>query len=155
MAAPSSSRPQKLQKLNDLRRSTPYVSQTALQALLQKIKQEGLPELHQRKAMKEATRAELDKCCHYGPLLITRDCVSASGQSITINMANGNSMIARAYAQGGAWAQLLAQTHRAKPSSASQPWSLLLYSDEVVPGNALANRQERKTTAILWQFQPI
>lgn len=148
----SGTRPHKLQKLNDLRRSTPYVSQTALQALLEKIHQEGVPELKQRKAMKEATRAELAKMSHYGPLLLQCPCTTPSGQSIPINMANTNSMLAGAYHQGGSWANMLAKTHQEQPSSFSTPWQLLLYSDEVVPGNALANRLERKTLAIYGSF---
>ena len=148
----SSSRPQKLQKLNDLRRSCPYVSQSALQTLLTKIEKEGMPELKQSKAMKEATRAELNGMNHYGPLLVQCPCTTTDNDSIQVWMANPLSLLAGCFKQGGGWASMLQEIHTKQPSSVSKPWDLLLYADEVIPGNALAHRQERKTWAIYGSF---
>ena len=40
------------------------------------------------------------------------------------------------------------KAHTENPGSPEKPWSLLLYSDEVVPGNPLASRINRKVYAI-------
>ena len=39
-----------------------------------------------------------------------------------------------------------------KPPSPEQPWSLILYSDEVTPGNVLAVRNDRKFHGIYFSF---
>lgn len=54
--------------------------------------------------------------------------------------------------QGGSYTQLIWETHRRHPSSFEKPWRLIAYSDEFVPGNALANRQGRKAWAIYASF---
>ena len=40
----------------------------------------------------------------------------------------------------------------AKPPSAEHPWHVLLYSDEVTPGNQLSPANSRKIQAIYWSF---
>ena len=51
----SSSRPAKLQRLNELRRSVPYVSKSALAAILEDVKTNGLPELAAQKRPHEGS----------------------------------------------------------------------------------------------------
>jgi len=46
------SRPEKLRKLQHLRQAIPYTSKSALEAILKHVKDEGLPELVDRKAMR-------------------------------------------------------------------------------------------------------
>ena len=48
--------------------------------------------------------------------------------------------------------QFFHKAHTENPSSLEKPWSLLLYSDEVVPGNPLASRINRKVYAIYGSF---
>lgn len=152
MASSSSSRATKLQKIDSLRRSCPYVSQAALEALLKKVKEEGVPEVSHSKAMKEATRHYLSSMDAYGKLLMQVQVVTVDGNTKPIWIANALSLLAGAYRQGGAWAAMLQRVHGQRPSSYTTPWRLLLYADEVVPGNSLAHRQERKTHAIYASF---
>ena len=152
MASSSSSRATKLQKLDCLRRSCPYVSQVALEALLKKVKEEGVPEVSHSKAMKEATRHYLSSMDAYGKLLMQVQVATVDGNTKPIWIANVLSLLAGAYRQGGAWAAMLQRVHGQRPSSYTTPWRLLLYADEVVPGNSLAHRQERKTHAIYASF---
>ena len=148
----SQSRPAKLQKLNHLRRSCPYVSQAALEALLTMISKEGMPEVRTSKAMKEATRQQLDSMNAYGPLLHQATTITTDGGSKQIWLVNALSLLAGAYHQGGAWASMLQRTHQKTPSTFNAPWKLFLYADELLPGNALAHRQERKCWAIYGSF---
>ena len=51
--------------------------------------------------------------------------------------------------------ELIQRQHQASPSSIDQPWRLIIYCDEVVPGNILG-RDERKVWCIyctIAQFQ--
>lgn len=145
-------RAQKLQRLNQLRRSVPYVSQSALAAILLDVKEKGVPELHQRKAMQEATSSELAKLDAYGPLLQTENGILKSGDTVPVLLVNPLSYMHAAVHQGGSYTELLLDTHRRCPSSPESPWELIVYSDEVVPGNVLASRNERKTWAIYGSF---
>ena len=49
------SRPTKLARLQELKRTVPYVSKSALAAILQDIHEKGLPDLHSRKHILEST----------------------------------------------------------------------------------------------------
>ena len=56
-----------------------------------------------------------------------------------------------AYRQGGSFTQLIQAIHAAKPASVSKPWKLILYADEIIPGNVLG-RAERKLWAVYSTF---
>ena len=45
---------------------------------------------------------------------------------------------------------LVARAAAAKPSTLSRPWSVVLYADEVLPGNQLAYKNNRKMWAFYW-----
>lgn len=152
MASSSSSRPAKLQKLNDMRRSCPFVTQSALQSLLCKIHQEGMPDLKYKRDMKEATRLQLSSMDAYGPLLLEANVATTEGTMEPIWIVNLLSLLVGAYQLNGSWANFFHNAHAKNPSSPQKPWQLLLYSDEVVPGNQLAARQNRKVFAIYASF---
>lgn len=60
----------KLRRLDDLRRSVPYVSARALEAILQEA-QRDMPKLTNRKAMVEARDLQVNQATPYGPCMIT------------------------------------------------------------------------------------
>ena len=130
----------KLQRLNSLRRDCPYASKSALQAILSNVKTNGLPDLMSSKNMTEATRAQLCKNNLYGPLMQQVHAVGTSGETVQLWLVNGLSLLAASFAQGGSWASMLQTTHGSNPSSHTRPWDLVLYADEVVPGNCVAHR---------------
>jgi hypothetical protein len=39
-----------------------------------------------------------------------------------------------------------------KPATADEPWQLIIYTDEVTPGNPLATNNKRKFHAVYWSF---
>ena len=141
-AASSSERPKKLQRLNDLGRSCPYVSKSALESILADCKESGIPDLSNSKCMTEATRLHLGSHNHYGPMLVEKSAITLEDKTLPILLANGLTLLAQAFYQGGAWSSMLESTHALHPSSFSRPWSLTIYTDEVTPGNVLAHRQE-------------
>ena len=64
-------RKRKLTQLGSLRRRTPHCSQSALDKIIQHLKQTGLPDLHNRRDMREARDAHITERTPYGP--ISRD----------------------------------------------------------------------------------
>ena len=48
--------------------------------------------------------------------------------------------------------KILARLHEYNPSSPTKPWRLILYSDEITPGNQLAHTHGRKVNSIYYTF---
>ena len=55
------------------------------------------------------------------------------------------------YHLGGSFTQLMQQRHATHPSSPTKVWDLIIYCDEIVPGNVLG-RAERKAWAVYASF---
>ena len=53
------------------------------------------------------------------------------------------------------WSDLLAEKHMQNPSSIDSPWSLILYTDEVTPGDVNATAPTRKVQTIYWSFKEL
>ena len=53
------------------------------------------------------------------------------------------------------WSDLLAEKHMENPSSFDRPWSLILYTDEVTPGDVNATAPTRKVQTIYWSFKEL
>ena len=142
--ADNDERDKKLQRLNSLRRSSPFCSQSALRAILEDCQKHGVPELTNPKHMKEATRKTLDACNLYGPLLEMQECRTAKGTTASFLLVNVLSLLSGLCQQGGAYYKLL----KMYANSTSTPLQMALYSDEVIPGSQLAARTERKSWCI-------
>ena len=59
----------KLQRLNVLRKAVPSCSKSSLAAILDHIAEHGLPELNNRKQMREAAEQQLKASATYGPAI--------------------------------------------------------------------------------------
>ena len=142
--ASDSSRPQKLAKLQQFKASLPHHSQTALHAMVQEAKSSGLPEVSSSKHQREARR-ELLKTCHggaLGPLIQEAPLQQVDGSPSTFVFTSLLTYLSALFSRGNSFQKLLASRHQACPSSTSRPWRLVMYLDELVPGNALG-RAER------------
>ena len=137
-------RPTKLAKLSHLRKSVPYMSKSSLEQVLKFVKEEGVPELHSRKNMQEANQALTKQKTSSGPLLIDFDLVTLDGQTMPVQCTNLCTFLQLVYKQGGPWYQLLSKTM----AQCQQKLHLVVYADEVTPGNALAPITARKVWAI-------
>ena len=133
-------RPSKLAKINSLRKNIPHCSKSALHKILEHIKDEGLPEMTQPKQMTEGCQAVVDSMDGYGPLLLHHQLVTTSKQKKTVTLVNFLSWVHGAYKAGGGFWSLL----KATLQKHSGPMSLLVYADEITPGNVLAHQPARK-----------
>lgn len=150
MAAPD--RAAKLRRLNDFRRGLPHISQSGLAAVLDEVERHGAPELHSRQAMQAATAAELSNSTPYGDLLVDLPVVSAKHTAMTLLAMNPIALVCLAYEQGGSFTQLFDAAWAQAPSTPDQPWRLILYGDEVVPGNAIGFDNLRKCWVLYFSF---
>jgi len=93
-----------LRKLNNFKRSIPFSSQRVLPAILELVEKEGVPELHNEKQLKEASRAELAKMCHFGPIFEQKVARTVDGGTTALLFLNLLSYLAASFAQGGGFA---------------------------------------------------
>ena len=87
----------------------------------------------------------------YGPFLLGQEAITKDREKVKIEITNLATYLHLLYAQLGRFHQLLAKTHRDQPSSVDACWSLMLYADEIVPGNVLGKAQ-RKGCSVFCSF---
>ena len=140
-----------LAKLQSFKQRIPFCSQSALEKILTLAKEEGIPESHKRKQIRQSTEQVIAALNLYGPLLVTATAMTLAQEPMDVVFANIFSLLAGAYAAGGCFANFLESVHAETPSSYSSPWTCVLYADELHPGNQLAG-SARKTYAIYFSF---
>ena len=140
-------RPAKLARVLDLRTRLPYCSQTALAALLKAAGEEELPSTVDRQTVARARDDAINFITPYGPIHRTID---VSGFNVEIQ--DPFSTLYQACAISEDLSELVKRVHARKPSSIAAPWRLLLYWDEITPGNQLAYKSSKKFWAFYWSI---
>jgi hypothetical protein len=143
----------KARRLMSLRRGLPHMSKSALAALVNYSKDHDFSDLPaSRKGFNRCRDATFEDT-PYGPLLQTvplkRHHPKPDRDMVLIHPL---AYLWQACKQGGAFWVLLKAKHAATPSSHEQPWRLVLYADEVVPGNQLAIVNARKIWVSYFSF---
>ena len=143
----------KLQKLNHFRRKLPHVSVRALGAIATAIAEEGAPDgLQNRNALRAARDSICKKTGPYGPILDHASLSGKEGEMISIALANSFAMLYAALDKSANMRALFQDRLAVHPCSLERPWSIILYSDGVTPGNVLAVANNRKLECIYWSF---
>ena len=139
----------KLHDLNRFRRKLPHVSQSALSAMLQEAKTNGIPELTSRQDI-AAARDELAKCTKtpFGPIHQTVDANTRAGGVKKLALAHPIALLWYLLFTSCSFARYVERLHDEKPSSPDEPWNFILYSDEVTPGNQLKVDNKRKLQVV-------
>ena len=137
-----------LEGLVSLKARLPFISQSARGALLRLAKDEKLPDIVSRNVVREARDRYVQLSTPYGPVHQHLDL----GGGIQTEIQHPMAMLYAAGLKGNAFAELLRRTVSRFPCSPTSPWKLVIYIDEVTPGNQLAYAHERKTWAWYWSF---
>ena len=116
----------KLRRLNVLRRSIPHLSASALTALLDDVAKHGVPELHDRKHVREATRQLVDADTDYGKILVPATLYDKAGNECTALIVNPLALIWKAFEQDGGFTDLMVHRLQQTPPSPERPWRLVL-----------------------------
>ena len=147
-------KPCKLRRLNDFRRSLPHVTASALAAILNAVRQHGLPKGDLSRKAFRAARDFQNKDLHtkFGPVLRSIEVKQHTSDLQTIPIANPFALVVVAVEHCPEFSRFLYALLVEKPSSPDDPWHIMLYSDEVTPGNPLATMNNRKFHAIYWTF---
>ena len=131
------------------------MSQSAFAAMVSDIKRNGLPDLAtdhasgMRKLVAGARNAVVGSDSQYGDMIYRTRLDAMPGKPrVVLEHLNVQAYIQYAYGLGGSFANLVDSVHRARPSTLDVPWGVIIYADEVEPGQELAARHERKIYAV-------
>ena len=143
-------RPTKLARLQCLRDRLPYISQSALAAILKAARDEDLPEGN-RQDFREARDAVSHTSTPYGPICqVINIPVADGGDPMPIEVQHPIAMLYQSCLLSRPLSALIRRCVEQRPPTLARPWSLVLYADEVTPGNQLGYKNKRKFWAIYW-----
>ena len=145
-------RPAKLQRLNEFRRSKGYCSAAVMSQILDDIKRNGAPDLSGRRDMRQARDRVTKVDTVYGPMLHYLTCIDIDGSPVQIPVGDPLATLASALKSSEPFRKLFRASLESHPSTFESPWTIVIYSDEVTPGNALSPMNHRKFHAIYWTF---
>ena len=148
----SESSASKRAKVAQIRYTLPFITQSALAALCQwSIAHGGLPDIRSRRDIR-VVRDELATTTNaYGALLVTRPVETVDGGTLSIEMLNPWAGLYHFLSKSPFLANLFARVHNEKPSHLHK-WRLVVYNDEVTPGNQLSHAHSRKVQTIYFSF---
>jgi hypothetical protein len=139
----------KLRRLERFRRCVPHVSCTALAKIL-KLAADGIPEITDRNAIREARDLQSNELTEYGTLVTNLQLERIDGSPIDLCIVNPFAHLVIACRECPGFANLIRDKLVVHPCTPEAPWRLIIYADEVVPGNQLANHNARKVWAIYY-----
>ena len=122
-----------LDKLVTLKARIPYVSQSALSAILRLAQTEALPDVRDRRDLRNARDNHVRVSTPFGPL---HQRMALSG-GITTEVQHPLAMLYKACADSEQFSALVSRTYDKFPCTPSRPWRICVYTDEVTPGNQL------------------
>jgi hypothetical protein len=132
----------------ELKSKLPYISTNALAELLKVAKTTKLPEAHTAANVRKAKLEYVSQHTPYGT--IHQD--MAITDTVTTEVQHPFAVLYHCAKHSPSFSSLLQRTLAKYPSDLAHPWRLILYSDEVSPGNQLAYVHARKTWAVYWSF---
>lgn len=142
----------KLRRLNDFRRSKAHCSASALSQILTDIKSHGLPDLVNRNTLREARDFIASACGTYGPIVKLMECEDTDGTFKQIPIACPFASLSAAMAESINFQRFVKGRLQKHPCTPDQPWNIVIYSDEVTPGNPLQTMNKRKFQSFYWTF---
>lgn len=133
-----------------------YVSQSALEALLQELKETPIPEAGSRRTIKRARDLHVDVQTPLGSLITDIAVKLQKDESeVTLPALNLPALlwhVCHDYPQMAAFFQKRMHLH---PNGPEQAWSMTLYTDEISPGNQLKAANTRKVHGFYITFDEL
>lgn len=150
MASASKDKPLKLRKLNEFRRRLPHVSVSALNRMLADIAEHGVPELQRRNSMREATKALIEADNPHGPHIVDLEMEMAGGGKCNVPAVNPFAYLYHAYRESTGCREFMNGV--AAGCSLENPFRLIVYDEEIVPGRELPQHNKRKVWCMYLSF---
>ena len=135
-----------------------FVSQNALGEILTWAKQnpDTLAELGtSRASIKRAREDACDIVTSYGKLLQEMSLRGKNGNEIKVAYLAPAAMLQHAASSCEKFGQCLGKVLEGRLSSVERPYTIVIYSDEVSPGNQLKHTNRRKLQVLYWSLQEL
>ena len=142
----------KLRRPSAFRRQLPHVIASALAAVLVAVSMHGVPDIHDSNGLREARGLQAYATTSVGPIMQTMQVVSKTNLVKQVPVANPFAMLLTAVTECKPFSSFFKQRLLQKPPTVEQPWRIIIYSDEVTPGNPLSTANRRKFQAVYWSF---
>ena len=139
-------RASKLRRIEKLRRNLPHVTASALSALLEAIASEPIDDTYSRRDIREARDEVITQDTPYGSLFTTVSLPAINGCNMEFDVINPFAMLHTCFLTCAGMRALM------KRALLVQPWRLVMYCDEVTPGNQLAPDNLRKMWVFYFSF---
>lgn len=138
--------------LNELHRDS-YVSQRGLEAILKRVRADGLPSASSSRSQLRARHAFTSEPTPYGPVVQPME-LTLEDRTVGIAFVNHPfALLDRTVRECAPFRQIMKAKLAKFPSSPSTPWRLIIYFDEVSPTNPLASKKDpRKVQSFYWTF---
>ena len=83
----------KLRRIEHFRRSHPHVTASALASILRDVAEHGVPEMHRREQMHEATKSLMEEITPHGKIMHDVTLKKQDGSEISTVMINNSPMV--------------------------------------------------------------
>lgn len=148
-------RSSKLRKLENARRKLPFASVSACSAWIQEIRKDpSLLEVpaHPKHFREARDDVVLKSMTSFGPMLQTVKMVKLDDTEMNLFVAHPWALLDFMISHSDRIKALVLKQLARAPCTMEQPWHIILYSDEVTPGNVHAPSNNRKFQAVYWSF---
>ena len=144
-------RPSKLARVQSLRSRLPFISQSALSTLLKIAKDTPLPDASiSRQSIGRARDSGVLHRTPYGTLHRQVSVSMSEGADETLEVQSPPAMLYHVCNTSIAFSELIESAAATRPPSVVSPWTLVLYTDEILPGNQLSYKGARKMWGFYW-----
>ena len=145
-------RPNKLARISRLRNKLPYISQSALGSILKLAESEELPTACGRNIIRAARDAAVQRLTPFGAIHQKIKVDMKDGSQLDVEIQHPAALMHHLCKTSKSFSDLLSRSFSRKPASFSNPWNLIVYADEILPGNQLAYKHARKSWGIYWSL---
>ena len=130
-----------------------FVSQAGIAEVLRAVKEAGeLPKGVSKSAVKRSRETAISVETPYGPLLRHWTLRTTDGQEEQVRYLDPLACLWQALQTSEKLQAFFSRTTANSPCSVTSPWRIVVYSDEVSPGNALKPTNKRKLQSFYWSF---
>jgi len=147
--ADAAKRAAKRQRLGELRATLPFISQEALSAISQRPDLPACSRKDIRKSRDDETKINTP----YGTLHTTIEVPQLESDSpLQVEIQNPFAILWFSVTLSVAFSGLIANALQRCPCTFANPWHVIMYNDEISPGNQLAFKNARKLQGIYWSI---
>ena len=141
--------PKKKRKLATL---ASHGSATGLEAILDLVKEEGIPDASSRRTTSRAIEADLNIDTPHGKVVQHLPLPMREGADYSWPACHPGAMLTYLCTFALEFQVFLSNLLTSKPPTPEEPWQFAMYADEVVPGDLLATDNTRKSMILYWTF---